>query len=76
MVKKLESYRILGTDINVTNMKQTVAYIRENLSLLKGNYVCISNVHTTVMAYRNSEYRKVQNDAVMNLPDEIGRAHV
>ncbi len=69
MVKKLESYRILGTDINVTNMKQTVAYIRENLSLLKGNYVCISNVHTTVMAYRNSEYRKVQNGAVMNLPD-------
>ncbi len=69
MLKKLESYKILGTDINVTSMEQTVAYIRENLSGLKGHYVCISNVHTTVMAYRDSEYCRVQNDAVMNLPD-------
>lgn len=69
MLKKLESYRILGTDIHVTNMKQTVSYIKENLDTLKGHYVCISNVHTTVMAYRNLEYRNVQNGAALNLPD-------
>ena len=69
MLKKLENYRILGTNINVTNMKQTVSYMRENLEALKGHYVCISNVHTTVMAYRNLEYRKIQNGAVLNLPD-------
>ncbi len=69
MLEKLESYSILGTDINVLNMDQTVSYIQEYLEELKGHYICVSNVHTTVMAYRDSEYRAVQNGAAMNLPD-------
>lgn len=69
MLKKLESYNIIGTNINVINMSQAVSYIQENLEELKGHYVCVSNVHTTVMAYRDSEYRDVQNGAAMNLPD-------
>lgn len=69
MIRKMESYRILGTDINVTDMDKTVSYIKENLDALKGHYACISNVHTTVMAYRNPKYRKIQNGAAINLPD-------
>jgi exopolysaccharide biosynthesis WecB/TagA/CpsF family protein len=60
---------ILGTNINVTNMKDTIHYLSDNLDELRGQYVCVSNVHTTVMAYRNENYQKVQNSAAMALPD-------
>ncbi len=69
MKKELEYCNILGTNINVTNMEDTIAYITENLEELKGDYICVSNVHTTVMAYRDKEYRKVQNSGAMALPD-------
>ena len=69
MKKELEYCKILGTNINVTNMGDTIAYITENLESLKGDYICVSNVHTTVMAYRDKAYRKVQNGGAMALPD-------
>ena len=65
----MEIYNILGTNINVTNMKETVETLQERLDELRGHYVCVSNVHTTVTAYRDPEYRKVQNGAALNIPD-------
>jgi N-acetylglucosaminyldiphosphoundecaprenol N-acetyl-beta-D-mannosaminyltransferase len=50
-------------------MKETILNIQSNLQKSKGNYICVSNVHTTVMAYENEYYRKIQNDAFMTLPD-------
>ena len=69
MTKDLKYCRILKTDINVTNMEDTISYITENLNSLKGDYICVSNVHTTVMSYRDPEYRKIQNSGAMALPD-------
>ena len=69
MKKDLKYCTILKTNINVTNMDATIAYITENLEDLKGNYICVSNVHTTVMAFRDKEYRRIQNSATMALPD-------
>lgn len=60
---------ILGVNVAVTNMKDTLDYIERNLQDLKGNYICVSNVHTTIMAYENKEYMKIQNEGVMVLPD-------
>ncbi len=68
-LKNMRYCQILGTNINVTDMENAVAYFNEHLDELRGNYVCISNVHTTVMAYRDSEYLKVQNSGAMALPD-------
>lgn len=65
----METCNILGVDIAVTNMKDTVEYIDKNLERLKGNYICVSNVHTTVMAYEDEEYRKIQNGGAICLPD-------
>ncbi|WP_096233418.1 WecB/TagA/CpsF family glycosyltransferase [Thermoanaerobacterium sp. RBIITD] len=50
-------------------MTETIKYIEENLEKAKGNYICVSNVHTTVMAYEDKNYRKIQNEAFMTLPD-------
>lgn len=69
MAEELQYYSILGTKINVTDMKKTVQYLDKHLEELRGRYVCVSNVHTTVTAYRDKEYGKVQNGAAMNLPD-------
>lgn len=69
MEKQLRYCRILNTNINVTNMQDTVTYLTDNLEKMRGNYICVSNVHTTMMSFRNAEYNKVQNSAAMALPD-------
>ena len=69
MTTELNYSSILGTKINITDMEKTVSYIEQHLDELKGHYICVSNVHTTVTAYRDGEYREVQNNAAMNIPD-------
>lgn len=60
---------ILGVNIAVTNMDEILGLLCNNLQDLKGEYICVSNVHTTVMAHDDDSYRKVQNEAVIALPD-------
>ena len=69
MDEKLTYCKILGVNVNVTNMEKTTNYIFENLEKLRGKYICVSNVHTTVMAYEDERYRNIQNDSAMTLPD-------
>lgn len=69
MASELTYCRILNTNINVTDMDETIAYLTEHLEELRGSYVCVSNVHTTVMAFRDEEYQMVQNSGAMALPD-------
>ncbi|MGU8897260.1 WecB/TagA/CpsF family glycosyltransferase [Clostridium perfringens] len=65
----LQVCNILGVNIAVINMNETILYIEKNLEQLKGNYICVSNVHTTVMSYENEFYRNIQNSAAIALPD-------
>ncbi|MCM1161411.1 MAG: WecB/TagA/CpsF family glycosyltransferase [Roseburia sp.] len=67
--KKIKTCNILKVNIAVTNMKETVQYITKHIQELKGKYICVSNVHTTVMAYEDEHYRTVQNGAALALPD-------
>lgn len=60
---------ILGVNIAVTNMNEIVEYIYKNIDKLKGEYICVSNVHTTVMSHEDENYKKIQNDAILRLPD-------
>lgn len=66
---ELTTCNILGTDILVTDMAKTVALIEENIEELRGKYICVGNVHTTVMAHDDAHYHKVQHDAAFVLPD-------
>lgn len=68
-VNAFNTSNILGVNISVTDMDKTINDIADNLDTWKGQYVCVSNVHTTVMAHDNPDYREVQNGAVMALPD-------
>ena len=69
MKNDLRYCKILNTNINVTNMKETVDYLTNHLEELRGDYICVSNVHTTMMSFRNKDYNEVQNSGAMALPD-------
>lgn len=68
-MKKPFTSRILGVNIAVTNMQDTIHLIIIHIEELKGKFICLSNVHTTVMAEKDEEYRKIQNAAFLALPD-------
>lgn len=69
MKEQLRYCKILNTNINITNMQDTVRYLTENLEELRGNYICVSNVYTTIMSFRDKNYNAVQNGGAMALPD-------
>lgn len=68
-LSKMKKCNILGVDIDITTMTETLGYIEKNIEDIRGNYICVSNVHTTVMSYEDKNYRTIQNSAVMALPD-------
>ncbi len=68
-MKKPFTSRILGVNIAVTNMQDTIHLIITHIKELKGKFICLSNVHTTVMAEKDEEYRQIQNAAFLALPD-------
>ena len=66
---RIKECKIMGVDIACTSMNHLLRIIKDRLPELSGNYICATNVHAIVTAYRNESYRKVQNDAFMRLPD-------
>ncbi len=60
---------ILGVDIAAINMDWLLEFTEKHIQDLSGDYLCVSNVHTTVMAYEDEEYCAVQNGGVMAIPD-------
>ena len=65
----IKTCKILGVNIAAVNMKLLLKFITTNLDKLKGEYICVSNVHTTVMAFDNKEYLNVQNSSILSIPD-------
>ena len=71
---------IIGVPISAVNMDDCLDNIFENIEAVKGNYICVSNVHTTVTAHDDPQYHKVQSESFMSLPDGkplsiIGKKH-
>lgn len=60
---------ILGVNIAAINMEWLLKYLNENIDNIKGDYICVSNVHTTVTSYEDASYCAVQNGGLMAIPD-------
>ena len=60
---------ILGVQIAAIDMPWLMAFTKENLKKLSGDYICVSNVHTTVTAWKDPAYREVQNGGILAIPD-------
>ena len=61
--------KIIGVPISAVNMNDCVNNIFEDFDNTRGRYICVSNVHTVVVAHDNPVYLKVQTDSFMSLPD-------
>lgn len=80
MQENITTCCIMGVNIAVTDMPSTLALLERRLPQWRGEYICVSNVHTTVTAHEDDSYRAVQNGAVLALPDggplsRYSRAH-
>ena len=60
---------ILGVRIAAIDMDWLISFTTEHVRELSGDYICVSNVHTTVTAYEEEEYRDVQNGGILAIPD-------
>lgn len=65
----MQTCNILGVNIAVTSKQEMTQYLCQNIKKYSGRYICISNVHTTVMSYEDEKYRQIQNNASFALPD-------
>ena len=50
-------------------MEECLDFVVENLDQIRGEYVCVSNAHTTVMAHDDPAYRIIQAESIMAIPD-------
>ena len=66
---RIPTCNILGVDIAAINMDWLLQFTEENIQDLSGDYMCVSNVHTTVMSMENYEYCVIQNGGIMAIPD-------
>ena len=69
MKSNIRMCRILGVHIAAVNMQMLLEFITNNIKIIHGQYICVSNVHTTVMAYDNKNYLNVQNNSILSIPD-------
>lgn len=60
---------ILGVHIAAINMEWLLDFTRKHIKELAGDYICVSNVHTTVTSYEDEEYKAIQNGGIMAIPD-------
>ena len=60
---------ILGVNIAAINMDWLLDFTDKNIKDLSGDYMCVSNVHTTVTSHDDPDYCAVQNGGIMAIPD-------
>lgn len=60
---------IMGVDIAAIDMNWLLCFTNKNINSLSGDYMCVSNVHTTVTSWEDKDYCAVQNGGIMALPD-------
>lgn len=67
--EQIPTCSILGVKIASINMEWLLNFTDKNIKDLGGDYLCVSNVHTTVISYENRGYCAVQNGGIMAIPD-------
>ena len=60
---------IMGVNLAAIDMPWLIEFTKKHIKNLSGEYICVSNVHTTVMSYDDASYCAVQNGGIMAIPD-------
>lgn len=69
MDKRLNRVDVIGVPITSTNMAETLSFLEDNLHDIQGEYICVSNAHTCVMAHDDPMYWACQAESIMSVPD-------
>ena len=57
MIKDLiPTCNIMGVNLAAIDMSWLIEFTKRYIKELSGNYMCVSNVHTTVMSFDDEEY--------------------
>lgn len=65
----LNRKKLFGIKIVVSNPKEAVSHVVEEVDELRGGYISFANAHTTVLAHEDREFHQVQQEAVYVMPD-------
>ncbi len=60
---------VLGVNYTTSTISEVAGYLIRHAEDLAGEYICFSNVHTTVMAADDPEYCEILNSSAMTFPD-------
>ena len=60
---------ILGVNIAAIDMDWLLDFTDKYIKELSGDYMCVSNVHTTVTSFEDQSYCDVQNGGILAIPD-------
>lgn len=66
---KIPVCNILGVNIAAIDMEWLNEFTDMHIKELSGEYLCVSNVHTTVTAWEDKEYCEIQNRGILAIPD-------
>ncbi len=64
-----DRFDVLGVNISDIDRERALISVTKRCQDKGGGYVCFCNVHTTVMARRDSKYRNILNNAFLCSPD-------
>ncbi|SFP37127.1 polymer biosynthesis protein, WecB/TagA/CpsF family [Butyrivibrio proteoclasticus] len=64
-----EKCRIFGINYSISRIEEAVHHVLKYIDELKGQYICFSNVHTSVVARENHDYLNTLNGAAFVFPD-------
>ncbi|WP_242826143.1 WecB/TagA/CpsF family glycosyltransferase [Butyrivibrio sp. VCB2006] len=60
---------LFGIHYAVARTEEAVLHVIRHIKELSGEYICFSNVHTSVMARESHDYRRVLNGSAYTFPD-------
>lgn len=60
---------VLGVNYTTATISEVAGYLVRHAEDLAGQYICFSNVHTTVMAADDPAYCEILNQSAMTFPD-------
>ena len=66
---QIPTCNIMGVNLAAIDMEWLVDFTKRYIKELSGDYLCVSNVHTTVLSYDDKDYCAVQNGGIMAIPD-------
>lgn len=65
----IPTVNILGVDIAAIDMDWLLSFTQKHINELSGDYICVSNVHTTVTSFEDESYCAIQNGGILAIPD-------